>query len=71
MKISDIRAICVPDGPGLGVRLDRDRLAQYPRCTRSSALTRTTRIRGVQDGRRSWRNDRWADPEDDRERFVQ
>ena len=59
-------AIRVPDGPGLGVKLNRDKLAEY------SELYR--RLGGYpydQDpGRPGWTpivpNDRWADPQDDR-----
>ena len=59
-------AIRVPDGPGLGVRLNRDKLAEYHELYR--------RLGGYaydQDpGRPGWTpivpNDRWADPSDDR-----
>ena len=59
-------AIRVPDGPGLGVKLNRDKLEEY------SELYR--RLGGYpydQDpGRPGWTpivpNDRWADPQDDR-----
>ena len=59
-------AIRVPDGPGLGVKLDRDKLREY------SELYR--RLGGYpydQDpGRPGWApiipNDRWADPHDTR-----
>src|SRR5579872_563254 len=59
-------AIRVPEKPGLGVKLDRDKLAEY------SELYR--RLGGYpydQDpGRPGWApivpNDRWADPKDDR-----
>jgi glucarate dehydratase len=59
-------AIRVPDGPGLGVKLNRDKLQEY------SELYR--RLGGYpydQDpGRPGWTpivpNDRWADPKDDR-----
>lgn len=60
-------AIPVPDGAGLGVRLDREKLREY------SELYR--RLGGYpydQDpGRPGWSalvpNDRWADPQDDRQ----
>jgi glucarate dehydratase len=59
-------SIAVPDGPGLGVKLDRDKLREY------SELYR--RLGGYpydQDpGRPGWTpivpNDRWADPKDGR-----
>ena len=59
-------AIAVPRGPGLGVRLNRDKLAEYAELYR--------RLGGYpydQDpGRPGWTplvpNDRWADPKDDR-----
>ncbi len=59
-------AIRVPDGPGLGVRLDRDKLREYAELYR--------RLGGYpydQDpARPGWApiipNDRWADPADDR-----
>jgi glucarate dehydratase len=59
-------SIAVPTGPGLGVRLDRDRVAQYAELYR--------RLGGYpydQDPLRpGWApiipNDRWADPEDNR-----
>jgi len=35
--------IAVPQGPGLGIRLDRERPPGTPGCTRSWATTRTTR----------------------------
>jgi len=63
-------AIRVPDGPGLGVRLDREKLAKY------ADLYRELGNYGYdQDpGRPGWAplvpNDRWADPSDDREPFV-
>jgi glucarate dehydratase len=59
-------AIRVPDTPGLGVRIDRDKLREYTELYR--------RLGGYaydQDpGRPGWAplipNDRWADPQDDR-----
>jgi glucarate dehydratase len=59
-------AIRVPDGPGLGVRLNRDKLEEYHELYQ--------RLGGYpydQDpGRPGWTpivpNDRWADPKDDR-----
>jgi glucarate dehydratase len=60
-------AIRVPDGPGLGVRLDREKLREYNELYR--------RLGGYpydQDpGRPGWTpivpNNRWADPKDERE----
>jgi glucarate dehydratase len=65
MKYED-GAIRVPDGPGLGVRLDRDKLGQYQELYR--------RLGGYSydrdPGRPGWTpiipNDRWADPKCDR-----
>jgi glucarate dehydratase len=60
----------VPDGPGLGVRLDREKVARY------AELYRELGNYGYdQDpARPGWAplvpNDRWADPSDDREPFV-
>jgi glucarate dehydratase len=59
-------AICVPRGPGLGVRLDRDKLARYAELYR-----RLGNYPYDQDpGRPAWTplvpNHRWADPSDDR-----
>lgn len=59
-------AICVPRGPGLGVRLNRDKLAQY-----SELYRRLGNYPYDQDPLRpGWAplvpNDRWADPADDR-----
>src|SRR5947207_1054832 len=59
-------AIPVPTSPGLGVRLDRDRLAQY-----HESFLRLGGYPYDQDpGRPGWTpivpNDRWADPNDDR-----
>ena len=59
-------AIRVPDRPGLGVRLDRDKLDQY-----SELYRRLGNYPYDQDpGRPSWTplvpNDRWADPKDAR-----
>jgi glucarate dehydratase len=59
-------AIRVPDGPGLGVRLNREKLGEYAELYR--------RLGGYpydQDpARPGWAptvpNDRWADPDDDR-----
>jgi glucarate dehydratase len=58
--------IAVPDGPGLGVKLDRDKLAQYAELYRELGGYRYD-----QDPLRpGWApvlpNDRWADPKDDR-----
>jgi glucarate dehydratase len=59
-------AIQVPDAPGLGVKLDRDKLGQY-----SELYRRLGNYPYDQDpGRPGWNpiipNDRWADPKDDR-----
>ena len=64
-------AIRVPDAPGLGVRLDRDKLAKYEEHYR-----RLGSYPYDQDpGRPGWTplipNDRWADPPDDREPFCE
>ena len=59
-------AIRVPDGPGLGVRLDREKLREY-----SELYQKLGGYPYDQDpGRPGWTpivpNDRWADPKDDR-----
>jgi glucarate dehydratase len=59
-------AICVPKGPGLGVKLNRDKLKHY-----SELYKRLGGYPYDQDpGRAGWTplvpNDRWADPKDDR-----
>jgi glucarate dehydratase len=59
-------SIAVPDGPGLGVKLDREKLRQY-----SELYQRLGGYPYDQDpGRPGWApiipNDRWADPKDDR-----
>jgi glucarate dehydratase len=59
-------AIAVPQGPGLGIRLDREKLAQY-----SELYKRLGGYAYDRDpGRPNWTplvpNDRWADPKDDR-----
>jgi glucarate dehydratase len=59
-------SIAVPKGPGLGVRLDRDKLARY-----HEEFTRLGCYPYDQDPLRpGWTplvpNDRWADPDDDR-----
>jgi glucarate dehydratase len=63
-------AIRVPDGPGLGVRLDRAKLAQY-----AELYNELGPYAYDQDpARPGWAplvpNDRWADPEDPCEPFV-
>ncbi|HXG57383.1 MAG TPA: enolase C-terminal domain-like protein [Vicinamibacterales bacterium] len=63
-------AIRVPDGPGLGVKLNRDKLAQY-----AALYQELGPYPYDQDpGRPGWAplvpNDRWADAHDDREPFV-
>jgi glucarate dehydratase len=63
-------AIRVPDGPGLGVRLDRNKLAQYEALYRELGSYPYDQ----DPGRPGWTplvpNDRWADPRDEREPFV-
>jgi glucarate dehydratase len=63
-------AIRVPDGPGLGVRLDRDKLAQYAELYRELG----NYAYDQDPARPGWAplvpNDRWADPHDEREPFV-
>jgi glucarate dehydratase len=59
-------AIQVPDGPGLGVKLDREKLGQY-----NELYKRLGNYPYDQDpARPGWTpiipNDRWADPKDDR-----
>jgi glucarate dehydratase len=59
-------AIRVPDAPGLGIRLDRDKLREY-----SELYQRLGNYPYDQDpARPGWAplvpNDRWADPKDDR-----
>jgi glucarate dehydratase len=55
-------AIAVPDGPGLGVRLDRDKVARYAELYRELGDYPYDR----DPGRPGWYplvpNDRWADP---------
>jgi glucarate dehydratase len=63
-------AIRVPDGPGLGVRLDRAKLAKY-----AELYNELGNYPYDQDpARPGWAplvpNDRWADPADPREPFV-
>ncbi len=62
--------IRVPDGAGLGVRLDRDKLAQYAELYRELGPYPYDQ----DPARPGWAplvpNDRWADPADDREPFV-
>jgi glucarate dehydratase len=59
-------AIRVPDAPGLGVKLDRDKLAQYRELYRRLGNYPYDR----DPGRPGWTplvpNDRWADPDDGR-----
>jgi glucarate dehydratase len=64
-------AIRVPEGPGLGVKLDREKLRAY-----NELYKRLGNYPYDQDpGRRGWAplvpNDRWADPEDDKPVTVQ
>jgi glucarate dehydratase len=63
-------AIRVPDRPGLGVTLDRDKLAQYAELYRELG----NYAYDEDPARPGWAplvpNDRWADPHDEREPFV-
>ena len=64
MKYED-GAIRVPDGPGLGIKLDRDKLLEY-----NDLYKRLGGYAYDQDpSRPGWTpiipNDRWADPKDD------
>ncbi|MDQ3214175.1 MAG: mandelate racemase, partial [Acidobacteriota bacterium] len=63
-------AIRVPDGPGLGVRLDRAKLAQYAELYKELGPYAYDQ----DPARPGWAplvpNDRWADPSDLREPFV-
>jgi len=63
-------AIRVPDAPGLGVRLDRDKLTRYAELYRELGPYHYDQ----DPGRPGWAplvpNDRWADPADDQEPFV-
>ena len=64
-------AIRVPDAPGLGVRLDRDKLAKYEDLYRQLGSYPYDQ----DPGRPGWTplvpNDRWADPRATREPFVE
>lgn len=64
-------AIRVPDGPGLGVRLDRKKLSQYEQLYRDLGPYPYDQ----DPGRPGWTplvpNDRWADPDDAREPFTE
>jgi glucarate dehydratase len=64
-------AIRVPEGPGLGVRLDRDKLAKYAELYRKLGSYPYDQ----DPGRPGWTplvpNDRWADPEDASEPFAE
>ena len=64
-------AIRVPVAPGLGVRLDRDKLAEYEEQYRKLGSYPYDQ----DPGRPGWAplipNDRWADPSDEREPFLQ
>lgn len=63
-------AIRVPEGPGLGVRLDQAKLAKYAELYRELGPYPYDQ----DPGRPGWTplvpNDRWADPSDQREPFV-
>jgi len=69
MKYED-GAIRVPDAPGLGVRLDRAKVAQYEDLYRELGPYPYDQ----DPARPGWTplvpNDRWADPDDDREPFC-
>lgn len=62
----DAGAIAVPNGPGLGVKLDRDKLEGYRELYRELGPYAYDQ----DPNRPGWAplipNDRWADPEDDR-----
>ncbi|MEP6917885.1 MAG: enolase C-terminal domain-like protein [Acidobacteriota bacterium] len=64
-------AIRVPDGPGLGVKLDRAKVAKYEEQYRQLG----NYAYDQDPARPGWAplvpNDRWADPDDDSEPFVQ
>lgn len=66
----DRGSIAVPDAPGLGVRLDRDKVAQYAELYRELGPYPYDQ----DPGRPGWAplvpNDRWANPADDREPFC-
>ena len=63
-------AIRVPDGPGLGVRLDHEKVARYAQLYRELGPYPYDQ----DPGRPGWTplvpNDRWADPLDEREPFL-
>jgi glucarate dehydratase len=63
-------SIRVPAGPGLGITLDRNKLAKYERMYRELGPYPYDQ----DPGRPGWSplipNDRWADPRDDREPFA-
>jgi glucarate dehydratase len=55
-------AIAVPTGPGLGVRLDRDKLAEYAELYKELGNYPYDRDPGRPDWYPLVPNDRWADP---------
>lgn len=59
-------AIRVPDGPGLGVRLDHEKVRQYAELYRELGSYPYDRDPGRPDWYARIPNDRWADPTDDR-----
>jgi glucarate dehydratase len=59
-------AIAVPEGPGLGVALDRDKLARYAELYRERGGYPYDRDPGRPDWFPLVPNDRWADPADAR-----
>jgi glucarate dehydratase len=58
-------AIAVPDAPGLGVRLDRDKLREYSELYRRLGSYPYDRDPGRPDWTPLVPNDRWANPNDD------
>jgi glucarate dehydratase len=62
-------AIRVPDGPGLGVRLDRAKLTKYAELYRELGPYPYDRDPARPDWAPLVPNDRWADPADAREPF--
>jgi glucarate dehydratase len=59
-------SIAVPTEPGLGVRLDRDKLRQYSELYKRLGSYPYDRDPGRPDWTPLVPNDRWADPRDDR-----
>jgi len=63
-------AIRVPDGPGLGVKLNRDKLGQYSELYQRLGSYPYDRDPGRPDWTPLVPNDRWADPKDDRQPTI-